>query len=146
MNRKDFIRHCAVKGLALTSVGALFTRCAAAPYYAFTSMNGNELSFAKSEFAGERNGEVFVRDFVLLKTDRLEFPVCVYRIDDDTFIALDTRCTHQGCEVKPQGDFLVCPCHGSEFSKTGKVVNPPADEDLKRYVVRTDDTMVYVHL
>jgi len=44
-------------------------------------------------------------------------------------------CTHQGCEVeyaiKP-GKF-ICPCHDSQYDKTGEVVKGPAKNRLPRF-------------
>lgn len=44
------------------------------------------------------------------------------------------RCPHLGCALKynPQEHSWDCACHGSRFSETGKVLNNPANNDLKR--------------
>lgn len=44
-------------------------------------------------------------------------------------------CTHQGCEVpfdKEQMKF-VCPCHGSQYDKTGEVIKGPAPTRLPQF-------------
>ena len=49
-----------------------------------------------------------------------------------TVVAFSAICTHQGCEVAPQGKELKCPCHGSAFNAfTGAVLNGPASSPLK---------------
>ena len=48
------------------------------------------------------------------------------------FLAIYRRCTHLGCAVpfdQGSGQF-VCPCHGSEFTPDGDVLNPPAPRPL----------------
>ena len=44
------------------------------------------------------------------------------------------RCPHMGCALKwnPQEHSWDCPCHGSRFSEEGKVLDNPANGDLKR--------------
>jgi cytochrome b6-f complex iron-sulfur subunit len=42
-----------------------------------------------------------------------------------------SRCTHLGCRINHfEGDSLVCPCHGSRFSREGFVINGPAIKNL----------------
>lgn len=55
----------------------------------------------------------------------------------DAFTAVQVACTHQGTSInydKGQGIF-ICPNHGSEFSKTGAVVQGPAASSLKKHNV-----------
>ena len=42
------------------------------------------------------------------------------------------RCTHLGCALKwnPQEHSWDCPCHGSRFTKDGKLLDNPANGDL----------------
>jgi Rieske Fe-S protein len=45
--------------------------------------------------------------------------------------AFSAICTHAGCEVKPAGQSLDCPCHGSKFDyATGEVTAGPAKTAL----------------
>jgi cytochrome b6-f complex iron-sulfur subunit len=55
----------------------------------------------------------------------------------DAFTAVQVACTHQGNSIgynTGQGIF-ICPAHGSEFSKTGAVVQGPATLSLQKYTV-----------
>jgi thiosulfate dehydrogenase [quinone] large subunit len=50
-------------------------------------------------------------------------------------------CTHQGCQVQPEGGGLLgCPCHGAEFdtSQNGGVVRGPARRPLSSVPVTVD--------
>lgn len=59
--------------------------------------------------------------------------VIVIRVSESKFVALNITCTHKKCEVEFDGTKFECPCHGSEFSKTGKVLNGPAKKNLISY-------------
>jgi len=46
------------------------------------------------------------------------------------FTALSLVCPHLGCTVEPQPDGFTCPCHGSRFDLSGKVMRGPAGKAL----------------
>lgn len=62
----------------------------------------------------------------------------------DSFFALSTICTHQGCDaaVAP-GNIIACPCHGSRYASDGTVINGPAPRPLAQltasYNPQTDE-------
>lgn len=60
--------------------------------------------------------------------------VAVYRADDGTLHRRSAVCPHLGCLVSWNAveRSWDCPCHGSRFDCTGKVVNGPASRDLAR--------------
>jgi cytochrome b6-f complex iron-sulfur subunit len=66
--------------------------------------------------------------------------VIVIRVSSSNFIALNITCTHKHCEVDYDGSSFTCPCHGSEYSKYGKVTNGPATKNLKSYKVTYDNS------
>jgi len=57
----------------------------------------------------------------------------VYRDEDGVIYAMDTTCTHMGCELhwNPDDKSWDCPCHGSRFSYTGRVLEGPAIKEHK---------------
>ncbi len=59
----------------------------------------------------------------------LEIPAAVFRSGDQVR-ALSLTCTHLGCLVEPEGEDLLCPCHGSRFTSQGELITGPADTDL----------------
>ncbi len=63
-------------------------------------------------------------------------PIFVSRSPGGVWRAVSTRCTHRGCQTEPEGERLVCPCHGSEFSRDGRRLDGPAQDDLRRFPVR----------
>ena len=68
------------------------------------------------------------------------------RLEDGGFLALYQRCTHLGCSVpwdQAEGKF-ICPCHNSQFTADGNVLNPPAPRPLDLFPVTIQDGMVKV--
>jgi len=58
----------------------------------------------------------------------------VARTGQSTFTALNATCTHETCTVTGyQNGTYVCPCHLSEFSTSGAVVQGPANRPLTSY-------------
>jgi Rieske Fe-S protein len=48
------------------------------------------------------------------------------RIDASSFLGLSLICTHQGCDAAvTSANKVVCPCHGSQFTNDGTVINGP---------------------
>ena len=61
----------------------------------------------------------------------------VARTGDSTFVALSSQCTHQACEITGWGaSRFVCPCHGSTFDTSGRVMNGPAASPLRQYTAQ----------
>ena len=59
--------------------------------------------------------------------------VAVLRTEDGALLERSAICPHLGCivawnSVEKTWD---CPCHGSRFDKSGKVINGPANKDLE---------------
>ena len=58
----------------------------------------------------------------------------VSRTTETTFSAIDAVCSHQSCTVTgADGDKYVCPCHGSRYDRSGRVLQGPATAALRRF-------------
>jgi glycine/D-amino acid oxidase-like deaminating enzyme/nitrite reductase/ring-hydroxylating ferredoxin subunit len=59
--------------------------------------------------------------------------VAVYRDEDGTVHAVSPVCTHLGCVVgwNPAEKTWDCPCHGSRYSREGRVIQGPTVRDLE---------------
>ena len=59
---------------------------------------------------------------------------------DGTPVAFSTLCTHVCCQLQydSHAKELGCPCHGSIFDSTGKVLQGPAYVDLPRVTLNVD--------
>lgn len=55
------------------------------------------------------------------------------------FAVLSPVCTHRQCLVEVGGRRLVCPCHGSEYDRDGRVLVGPAERPLVRYPAELDE-------
>ncbi|MBI4788866.1 MAG: Rieske 2Fe-2S domain-containing protein [Chloroflexi bacterium] len=55
--------------------------------------------------------------------------------DERGLYALTAICTHLGCTPRLESDTLVCPCHGSRFTRQGQVVSGRAPRALERAFV-----------
>ncbi len=146
MNRKEFIRTCGFACLSGSTLLALLESCASTNYYAKTIYNNNKIIISKSEFIENVKNRKIKRKHVFVNHDKYNFPICVFKLNEEIYTALLMECTHKGCELIAQGDFLVCPCHGSEFTNHGQVLNPPAEQNLKSFktIVDTDNIYLYV--
>lgn len=60
-------------------------------------------------------------------------PLYVLRLGDGEFTTLSPICTHRGCTVEIEGARLVCPCHGSTYDRSGRVLQGPAPRALTEY-------------
>src|SRR2546421_395915 len=60
--------------------------------------------------------------------------VAVYRDVRGAVYEFSAVCSHLGCIVQwnPTERTWDCPCHGSRYDKMGKVINGPANKDLRR--------------
>ncbi len=73
----------------------------------------------------------------------------VDRPGDNSFNALSSTCTHQGCTIT---DFdssvqqFICPCHGSRFSVTGQVTQGPAGAPLPKYQTQFSNNKLVIKL
>jgi Rieske Fe-S protein len=79
-------------------------------------------------------GERFIEPMTVLSVERL----AIFR-DTRGLAAISMVCTHQICLLKAAGSGFECPCHGSSFDITGKVLQGPARDDLPWYAIERED-------
>jgi Rieske Fe-S protein len=84
--------------------------------------------------------------FLKVLPEGSELPVYVLSDGRGGWAALSPVCTHLGCVVDVQGPALVCPCHGSTYDRTGRVLRGPAERPLASYAVREDQGTLVIDL
>ena len=55
--------------------------------------------------------------------------------DKNGIYAVSATCSHLGCNVKGEDTKFVCPCHGSQFALSGRVLQGPATNSLPNFEV-----------
>jgi nitrite reductase/ring-hydroxylating ferredoxin subunit len=134
MDRKDFIaKSClaCVGGILLTTI---LESCNSTKYIT-GQIDGSDLVVKTSDFISIKNGKEEYKKYIVVNHDKLQFPICIYRLSETEYSAIYMRCTHKGAELQVFGEKLACPAHGSEFSNTGIVLSPPAYENLRKFPV-----------
>ena len=75
--------------------------------------------------------------------------IALYDADGNLF-ATDNICTHAYACLSDgwlDGEVIECPLHAARFDiRSGKVLDPPATEDLKTYPVRIVDGEIQVRI
>ncbi len=68
------------------------------------------------------------------------------RLQDGGFLAIYQRCTHLGCNVPwdQTTNAFVCPCHSSQFTAQGSVINPPAPRPLDLFPITIENSEIKV--
>ena len=122
---------------------------------AFATLLESCSPYKKIWVAEEKKGKITIKKtdlgsdkFAVVKSNSGNLPADIYltQLPDGNFSALLMLCTHKQCDVKPLGNKLDCPCHGSEFSNTGVVLKGPASKPLVNYIVTVDDSNIYIYL
>jgi menaquinol-cytochrome c reductase iron-sulfur subunit len=70
----------------------------------------------------------------------------VVKLSDTEVVAYSPQCTHLGCAYRfeeSKGEF-VCPCHSTNFSIDGAVLNGPAPRALDRYPVKVQGSRLLI--
>ena len=66
------------------------------------------------------------------------------------FYAIDNSCTHVGGSLasgKIIDEDVICPLHGARFNiPTGKVLGPPARENISTYKIRIDGDNIEIEV
>jgi cytochrome b6-f complex iron-sulfur subunit len=139
-NRREFIKSCGLASAGILCGGSvlLLEGCGASIRYLPFETQEDTFVVKKADF--------MEAPFAAIKSLNLPAPIYIHKLDEDNYSALLMECTHKQCELSASGEILVCPCHGSEFSNTGEVLNPPAEKPLYRFAVRVAAENIYIKI
>jgi Rieske Fe-S protein len=145
MNRKNFIKTCGLSCLGGAALSSLLQSCGVTK-----TLSGNikdsDLIVALTDFETKAGNDIHYKKYIVVNNEQLQYPICVYRLNEKKYSALWMRCTHQGAELQVFGDKLQCPAHGSEFDNSGKVLNSPADIALRSFPIIIENDQLKISL
>ena len=145
MDRRNFIVNSCMACLSATALTGVISSCRSVQNLS-GKLNNDGLIIDSEEFKAKGNNKNAYHSFVIVRNEALQFPICLYRFSDTEYSAVWMQCTHQGAELQVSGDYLHCPAHGSEFGNRGRVMNGPADRDLRSFPVTVSNNEIFIDL
>ncbi len=145
ITRRGFVSKTCIACLGAGLFPSLLSSCRGT-HYVSGILEGNGIAVSKSEFIYHKKDKAFIRKFIVVENDRLEYPVYLYRQTESQYKAMLMRCTHQGTELLASGDHLYCTSHGSEFNNEGQVITGPADDALRSFKVLIEGGQIIIYL
>ncbi|HTN18792.1 MAG TPA: Rieske 2Fe-2S domain-containing protein [Chitinophagaceae bacterium] len=145
MNRRTFLKDTCVACIGIASGAALLSSCKTMKQSSGT-LTENGLTVPLKDFISSKTPELRYHAYLVVRNDALQYPVCVYRLNEKEYTALYMRCSHQGAELQVAGDRLTCPAHGSEFDRTGIAQQGPASDALRRFPVTVGADELFIDL
>jgi Rieske Fe-S protein len=145
MDRREFIKNGCTACLSVTVLSTFIGSCTATRYITGT-LSKDGISIKRDDFKVKQKGGTAFTSFIIVRNDALQYPICVYRFNDEQYSALWMRCTHQGTELQASGDVLQCSAHGSEFNNRGQVRSGPASTNLRTFPVVINQDEIFIDL
>jgi Rieske Fe-S protein len=145
MDRKKFIQSCGMACVGGGAMAVLLQSCGVSKTLTGT-INDSDLLVSLSDFETKAGNETHYKKYIIVNNDKLKYPICIYRFDEQNYAALWLQCPHQGAELQVFGDKLQCPAHGSEFSNKGNVASGPADKNLRSFPVTVANNQLKISL
>ena len=145
--RREFcVRTC--RAVSLLTLGAAFQSCGGSPTSpssapALAPVSGTLVNRSLSITIDAASPLAAVGGAATVQVSTGTYLVA--RTAQSTFVALTAICTHEGCTVSGFANpVYVCPCHGSQFSTSGSVVQGPASSPLKQFPTTFANNIVTV--
>jgi cytochrome b6-f complex iron-sulfur subunit len=140
VKRREFVTQ-AYQVVSLATLGSILQACSGNPSGpsssapSLTTVSGTVSAGAVNVTIDAASPLATVGGAALVQSSAGNF--LVSRTAQDTFVALTAICTHEQCTVSGfQSSRYVCPCHGSQYSTTGAVLQGPATRALSQFSTR----------
>jgi Rieske Fe-S protein len=124
---------------------SLLASCSTAKI-ATATIEGSDMIVPLADFITQKSDRTSYKKYLVVQNEKLKYPICVFRFDENNYEALLMRCTHQGNELQIFGDKLQCPAHGSEFNNRGEVKHGPAATALRKFPVTITNNQLKISL
>ena len=124
---------------------SLLASCSTAKI-ATATIEGSDMIVPLADFITQKSDRTSYKKYLVVQNEKLKYPICVFRFDENNYEALLMRCTHQGNELQVFGDKLQCPAHGSEFNNRGDVKHGPAATALRKFPVTITNNQLKISL
>ncbi|MDF2776422.1 MAG: Rieske (2Fe-2S) iron-sulfur domain protein [Geminicoccaceae bacterium] len=139
IGRRTFLKQMEVlAGSAMCGALPLLGGCAARARYLTPTVVGDRLAV--------RVADAIAAGGLLVEDPRSDLPIFLRRTPGGDYTAVSTKCGHRGCQVEPAADRMACPCHGSEYTFEGAILQGPTQRALTRFRVTSDVEHVYIHI
>lgn len=145
MDRKYFLKTCGFACIGGIGMAGMLQSCNSTKQLT-GKITGDDIIVPLRDFETRNGNNIYFKKYIVVQNDILQYPICVYRFNENEFAALWMRCTHQGTELQVFGDRLQCPAHGSEFDKAGTVQNGPADIKLRTFPITIEKNQLKISL
>lgn len=136
MQRKEFIKNSCLACAALavgSTIATGLVGCAILPTEKFKN---------KSETVLIPLAKFKDSNVVIARVMWLDFDILAVKKEEDRFIALYMKCSHQDQPLSANKTGLFCTTHGSTFDLDGKVKKEPALIPLTQFlVIKTGDNI-----
>jgi len=145
MDRRKFIATGCISCISGGLIMSLLDGCSTTKMIS-AAISGSDMIVPLTDFEIKKGNTAGFKRYLIAQNEKLQYPICVYRFDENNYEALWMKCTHQGTELQVFGDKLQCPAHGSEFNNHGKVENGPANISLRTFPVTVIDNQLKISL
>jgi len=138
MQRRSFIRQTCGACIGAVAMGLMLESCSTSLPVLKVSPADKRIVVGLDKFAPQSN-------LLLVRSSSLENDILLVK-KEDSYKAINMRCTHEGVGLTATDKRIVCSAHGSLFDFDGNVLKEPALRPLTQFKTETRDGNIIIHL